>query len=46
MPVQEGARQMNAAGHRDDAAEVERNMPGLIGEIDRMLEHVQQQIDR
>ncbi len=45
LPVQEGARRMNAAGHRDDAAEVARDMPGLLGEIDRMLEHVQKQID-
>jgi CheY-like chemotaxis protein len=45
LPVQEGARQMNAAGHRDDAAEVERDMQGLIGEIDRMLDHVHKQID-
>ena len=45
LPVQEGARQMNVAGHRDDAAEVERDMQGLLGEIDRMLEYVQKQID-
>ncbi|MHA1530218.1 MAG: response regulator [Alphaproteobacteria bacterium] len=45
LPVQEGARQMNAAGHRDDASEVERDMQGLLGEIDRMLDHVQKQID-
>jgi CheY-like chemotaxis protein len=45
LPVQEGARQMNAAGHRDDAAEVERDMQGLLGEIDRMLEHLQKQFD-
>jgi len=45
VPVQEGARQLNAAGHRDDAAEVERDMQGLLGEIDRMLDHVQKQID-
>jgi hypothetical protein len=45
LPVQEGARQMNAAGHRDDASEVEREMQGLLGEIDRMLDHVQKQID-
>ena len=45
LPVQEGARQMNVAGHRGDAAEVERDMQGLLGEIDRMLEYVQKQID-
>ena len=45
LPVQEGARQMNAAGHRDDASEIERDMQRLLGEIDRMLEHVQRRID-
>ncbi len=45
LPVQDLGRELTAAGHRDDAAEVERNMPGLLGEIDRMLEHVQQRID-
>ena len=45
LPVQEGAKQMNVAGHRGDAAEVERDMQGLLGEIDRMLEYVQKQID-
>jgi hypothetical protein len=44
LPVQEGARQMNAAGHRDDVAEVERDMQGLLGEIDRMLEHLLKQM--
>jgi CheY-like chemotaxis protein len=45
LPVQERAKQMNAAGHRDDAAAVERDMQGLLGEIDRMLEYVRKQID-
>ena len=45
LPVQERARQMNAAGHRDDAAEVERDMQGLLGEIDRMLEYVRNRIE-
>ena len=45
LPVQEGARKMNAAGHRDDASEIERDMQRLLGEIDRMLEHVQRRID-
>jgi len=45
LPVQERAKQMNAAGHQDDAAAVERDMQGLLGEIDRMLDHVQKQID-
>ncbi|MCH8166964.1 MAG: response regulator [Proteobacteria bacterium] len=40
LPVQEGARRMNAAGHRDDAAAIERDMQELLGEIDRMLEHL------
>ncbi len=45
LPVQEGARQMNAAGHRDDVPAIERDMQGLLGEIDRMLEYVRKQID-
>ncbi len=45
LPVQERARQMNAAGHRDDAAEIERDMQGLLGEIDRMLEYVRNRIE-
>ncbi|MFQ5565096.1 MAG: response regulator [Paracoccaceae bacterium] len=45
VPVQEGARRMNAAGHRDDVAAIERDMQGLLGEIDRMLEHLRKQID-
>ena len=44
LPVQERAKQMNAAGHRDDAAAVERDMQGLLSEIDRMLEYVRKQI--
>lgn len=45
LPVQERAKQMNAAGHRDDSAAVERDMQALLGEIDRMLEYVRKQID-
>ena len=44
LPVQERAKQMNAAGHRDDAAAVESDMQGLLGEIDRTLEYVRKQI--
>jgi CheY-like chemotaxis protein len=44
LPVQEGARRMNAAGHRNDAAAIERDMQGLLGEIDRMLEHLRKPI--
>jgi CheY-like chemotaxis protein len=45
LPVQEKAKQMNAAGHRDDAAAVERDMQELLGEIDRLLEYVRKQIE-
>jgi HPt (histidine-containing phosphotransfer) domain-containing protein len=45
LAVQGRARRMNAAGHRDDAAEIGRDMQGLLDEIDRMLEHVQERID-
>jgi CheY-like chemotaxis protein len=45
LPVQERARQMNAAGHQDNTATVEGDMPGLLTEIDRMLEYVRKQVD-
>ena len=45
LAVQERAKAMNAAGHRDDAAAIESGMQGLLDAIDRMLEFVQQQID-
>ena len=45
LSVQDGARRMNDAGHRDDALAVERDMQALLGEIDRMLEQVQKLID-
>jgi len=43
LPVQERARQMNAAGHRDDVTVIQRDMQGLLGQIDRTLEYVQNQ---
>jgi len=38
--VQELAKQINAAGHHDDAIAIERDMQELLGEIDRVLDHV------
>jgi CheY-like chemotaxis protein len=45
VPVQERAKQMNVAGHRDDVAVIQREMQGLLGQIDRTLEFVQNQIN-
>lgn len=39
--VQEGAKRMNTAAHRGDAAAVESGAAGLMGEIDRLLDFVQ-----
>ena len=43
--LQELAKQMNAAGHRDDAAVIQRDMQGLLDQIDRALEFVKSQIN-
>lgn len=40
LPVQELAKRINMAGHQDDADAAGRDMPVLLGEIDRLLEHV------
>lgn len=45
LPVQGLAKQINTAGHRDDAIAIERDMPGLLGEIDRLYDHVSTLID-
>jgi CheY-like chemotaxis protein len=45
VPVQERAKQMNVAGHRDDVAVIQREMQGLLGQIDRTLEFVKNQIN-
>ncbi len=45
LPVQERARQMNVASHKEDAVAVELGIQGLLKEIDRMLEYVRKQID-
>ncbi len=39
-PVQELAKQMNTAGHGNDAAAVETDAPRLLSEIDRLLAFV------
>lgn len=38
--VQALAKQINAAGHQEDGAAVEQDMGALLGEIDRLLDHV------
>jgi CheY-like chemotaxis protein len=38
--VQEGAKRMNAAAHRGEAAAVENGTAGLLAEIDRLLDFV------
>ena len=45
LTVQERARQMNVDSHQGDAVAVEREMKGLLVEIDRMLGYVHNQID-
>jgi two-component system aerobic respiration control sensor histidine kinase ArcB len=43
--VQELAKRINAAGHRDDAIAVEHDLQGLLGEIDRLFDYVLTLID-
>jgi CheY-like chemotaxis protein len=43
--VQELAKRINAAGHRNDAIAVEQDMQGLLGEIARLLDCVETLID-
>ena len=40
LPVQGLAKQINDAGHQDNSIAVERAMPDLLGEIDRLLGYV------
>lgn len=46
VSVHDLAKRMNAAGHRGDTVAVEQGMGGLLGEIDRMLDHVLDQVNR
>lgn len=45
VAVQAMAKQINAAGHQNDAGAVELDMQGLLDEIDRLLDHVLTLID-
>jgi two-component system aerobic respiration control sensor histidine kinase ArcB len=40
LPVQALSKQINEAGHREDTAAVEHDVRDLLSEIDRLLDHV------
>jgi HPt (histidine-containing phosphotransfer) domain-containing protein len=46
VQVQELAKRITAAGHRDDASAIEHDMQELLGEIDRLLDYVLALIDK